>query len=305
MPIPLPRLDDRRFDDLVRDGIAHARENCPDWTDFTAGDPGVTLIEVFAFLTDALLYRLNRVPPKLQLALLNLVGVSLQPPSAASVDLLVRRNEASDPQQPVVIPAGTIVATADGSVEFVIPVALTLAAGTSELQARALHCQLIDGELLGESSGIPGQSFTIARPPVIAPTLDGLDFMLGVQSDEEGGGRTIREVDGIAYELWAEIANFADCPPGAKAYLLDRATGRVQFSPSTSQGGGGAVPPAGRIIRTWYRRGGGRAGNVAAGTLTQFKPAIAGVDVTNPERAAGGSDAEAIDALIRRAPSTL
>jgi predicted phage baseplate assembly protein len=91
MPIPLPRLDDRRFDDLVRDGIAHAREACREWTDFTAGDPGVTLIEVFAFLTDALLYRLNRIPPKLQLALLNLVGVDLQPPSAASVDLMFSR----------------------------------------------------------------------------------------------------------------------------------------------------------------------------------------------------------------------
>jgi len=91
MPILLPRLDDRRFDDLVRDGIAHAKEACPGWTDFNAGDPGVTLIEVFAFITDALLYRLNRVPPKLQLALLNLVGVDLQPPTAASVDLLFRR----------------------------------------------------------------------------------------------------------------------------------------------------------------------------------------------------------------------
>jgi predicted phage baseplate assembly protein len=88
MPIILPRLDDRRFDDLVRDGIAHAKETCPEWTDFNPGDPGVTLIEVFAFLTDALLYRLNRVPPKLQLALLNLVGVDLKPPSAASVDLV-------------------------------------------------------------------------------------------------------------------------------------------------------------------------------------------------------------------------
>lgn len=305
MPIPLPRLDDRRFDDLVRDGLAHARENCPEWTDFTAGDPGVTLVEVFAFLTDALLYRLNRLPPKLQLALLNLVGVNLQAPSAASVDLLIRRVSPSDPQQPITVPAGTVVATGDGLVEFLLPAAVTLPAGSNETTVRALQCQLVDGERLGEGSGIPGQAFTIARPPVIAPSLDGLDFMLGIESDETGAGRTIREVDGVAYELWAETPTFVDCPPGAKVYQLDRASGRIQFSPSASQGGGGAVPPAGKTIRAWYRRGGGRAGNVAAGTLTQVKPAIAGIEVTNPERAGGGSDLETLDALIRRAPSCL
>ena len=305
MPILLPRLDDRRFDDLVRDGIAHAREASPGWSDFTAGDPGVTLIEVFAFITDALLYRLNRVPPKLQLALLNLVGVNLEPPSAASVDLVFRRAANGDPKQAFTIVAGTIVATADGSAEFVLPAAVTLAPDAADVAGRALHCQVIEAEKLGESSGIPGQSFVVQRPPVIAPSLDGLDFMLGVQSDEQGAGRTIREVEGISYELWSEAANFGDCEPGAKVYTLDRATGRVQFSPSASQGGGGAVPAAGKIIRAWYRRGGGRSGNVAVGALTQLKPNLQGIEVTNPERAAGGSDGETLDALIRRAPSCL
>ena len=305
MPIPLPRLDDRRFDDLVRDGIAHARETCPTWTDFTPGDPGVTLIEVFAFLTDALLYRLNRVPPKLQLALLNLVGVDLQPPSAASVDLLFSRADNADPTQAIAVPAGSTVATGDGSAQFILPIAVALAAGTKAVTARALQCELIEAEQLGQSSGIPGQSFTVQRPPVIAPSLDGLDFMLGIESDQQGAGQTIREVAGTAYELWSETANFTDSEVGSKVYTLDRATGRVQFSPSASQGGGGAVPPAGKVIRAWYRRGGGKSGNVAPASLTELKPTIQGIEVTNPERAAGGSDAETLDGLIRRAPSCL
>lgn len=305
MSIPLPRLDDRRFDDLVRDGLAHAQANCPQWTDFTAGDPGVTLVEVFAFLTDALLYRLNRLPPKLQLALLNLVGVSLQPPSAASVELLFRRVSPSDPAKAVAIAAGTIVTSADGLVEFLLPLAVTLPAGATEVMARALQCQLVEGERLGEGNGIANQSFTVARPPVIAPSLDGLDFMLGIETDNTGAGRTIREIDGIAYELWSETQSFVDAPAGSKVYQLDRATGRVQFSPAASQGGGASVPPAGKIVRAWYRRGGGRTGNVAAGALTELKPAVPGIEVTNPDRAGGGTDVETLDALIRRAPSCL
>jgi hypothetical protein len=305
MPILLPRLDDRRFDDLVRDGIAHAQEACPTWTDFTAGDPGVTLVEVFAFITDALLYRLNRVPPKLQLALLNLVGVDLQPPSAAIVGLRFSRADGGDPKQALTVAAGSIVATSDGSAEFVIPVAVTLAAGVTEATGLALHCQMVEAEKLGESTGIPGQSFVVQRPPVIALSKDGLDFMLGVQADERGAGRTVWDVDGASYEQWTETPNFTDCKPGAKVYMLDRATGRVQFSPSASQGGGGAVPTAGKIIRAWYPRGGGRSGNVAKGMLTQLKPNVPGIAVTNPDRAAGGSDAETLDGLIRRAPSTL
>lgn len=305
MPIPLPRLDDRRFDDLVKDGISRAKESCPSWTDFTAGDPGVTLIEVFAFLTDALLYRLNRIPPKLQLALLNLVGVNLEPPTAAAVDLLLCRSANADASNAISIPAGTIAASDDGSAEFVFLAAATIAPGAKDVSVKALNCALIDAEPLGKSSGIAGQAFTVQHPPVIAPSLDGLDFMLGVEVGEAGAGQTVREVDGIAYEAWAEASNFTDCPPGAKVYVLDRASGRVQFSPSASQSGNGAVPPSGANIRAWYRRGGGRAGNIAAGKLTQLKPPIVGIEVTNPERAAGGSDGETLDALIRRAPSCL
>ena len=305
MPIPLPRLDDRGFDDLVQDGIARAKESCPSWTDFTPGDPGVTLIEVFAFLTDALLYRLNRIPPKFQLALLNLVGVNLEPPTAAAVDLLLRRSDSADVSKTISIPAGTVATSDDGGAQFVLTAAATIPSGAKDVTARALNCELIEAEPLGKSSGIAGQAFAIQHPPVIAPSLDGLDFMLGVETSESGSGRTVREVEGAAYQPWTETQNFTDCAPGANVYVLDRASGRVQFSPSTSQGGYGAVPPAGATIRAWYRRGGGRSGNIAAGQLTQLKPPVQGVEVTNPARAAGGSDGETLDALIRRAPSCL
>ena len=53
---------------------------CPEWTDHNVSDPGVTLIELFAWMTDQLVYRLNRVPDRHYIKFLDLIGVSLFPP---------------------------------------------------------------------------------------------------------------------------------------------------------------------------------------------------------------------------------
>ena len=88
MTLPAPNLDDRRFQDLVDDAKRLVALRCPEWTDHNVSDPGVTLIEAFAFMTDELLYRLNRVPDRMYLAFLDLLGVSLFPPTSATVDLV-------------------------------------------------------------------------------------------------------------------------------------------------------------------------------------------------------------------------
>ncbi len=61
MPLELPNLDDRSFEDLVSEGIEIIPEVSPDWTDYNATDPGITLIELFAYISDILIYRLNQV----------------------------------------------------------------------------------------------------------------------------------------------------------------------------------------------------------------------------------------------------
>ncbi|BCB88715.1 putative baseplate assembly protein [Phytohabitans suffuscus] len=83
MALPAPDLDDRRFQDLVDDAKRLVQRRCPEWTDHNVSDPGVTLIESFAFMTEQLLYRLNRVPDRLYIKFLELIGVRLLPPSAA------------------------------------------------------------------------------------------------------------------------------------------------------------------------------------------------------------------------------
>lgn len=79
MPIRPPILDDRRFDDLVEELLRRIPAHTPEWTNPRLGDPGRTLIELFAWLTDTLLYRANLVPERQRLVFLKLLGQKLRP----------------------------------------------------------------------------------------------------------------------------------------------------------------------------------------------------------------------------------
>ena len=60
MPLSIPKLDNRQYQDLVNEALARIPVYTPEWTNFNQSDPGVTLIELFAFLTENLLYRADR-----------------------------------------------------------------------------------------------------------------------------------------------------------------------------------------------------------------------------------------------------
>jgi predicted phage baseplate assembly protein len=107
--LPTPNLDDRDFQDIVDGTRRLIPRYCPEWTDHNLSDPGITLIELFAWMMDMLLYRLNRVPDKNFITFLDLIGVRLLPPSAAQVDVTFRLS-APQPEM-VTISEGTEVAT--------------------------------------------------------------------------------------------------------------------------------------------------------------------------------------------------
>jgi hypothetical protein len=83
MPITIPNLDDRRYQDLLDESLARIPVHNPEWTNFNKSDPGVTLVEIFAFLTENLLYRCNQIPERNRLKFLSLLGVPLQPAASA------------------------------------------------------------------------------------------------------------------------------------------------------------------------------------------------------------------------------
>lgn len=111
MTLPDVHLDDLRFQPLVNEARARVHELCPEWTEANVSDPGITLIELFAWMTDQLSYRINRLPEKLQVALLALLDVHLYPPTAATAQ--VRFSLERPPERDLIIAAGrTEVSTA-------------------------------------------------------------------------------------------------------------------------------------------------------------------------------------------------
>ena len=109
MSLQTPNLDDRKFQDIVSEARSKIPLYCPNWTDYNLSDPGITIIELFAWMVDMLLYRLNRVPEKNYIKFMDMIGIRLEPPKPAKVNVTFRLS-APQPEQ-VTIPQGTEIAT--------------------------------------------------------------------------------------------------------------------------------------------------------------------------------------------------
>jgi predicted phage baseplate assembly protein len=158
----------------------------------------------------------------------------------------------------------------------------------------ASHSASVESEILGVSDGTPGQVFHLRNAPVLRPRAG---EHLEVQDPESGD-----------WERWELREDFVDSTPFDRHYVLDVVSGDVELGPAIRETDGGwsqygAVPPKGAVMRmSRYRHGGGRAGNVAAGTLSVLRSPIPGIDtVTNPAAAAGGVDAEPLEHARARA----
>jgi predicted phage baseplate assembly protein len=120
MTIQVPALDDRSFEQLVKEARARVGVHTPEWTNLNESDPGITLVELFAFLTENLLYRSNRIPEANRLKFLSMLGIALQPPAPAIGLVTI-----GDPKGPMLeVPAGTELRA--GQVPFVTANALAV-----------------------------------------------------------------------------------------------------------------------------------------------------------------------------------
>jgi predicted phage baseplate assembly protein len=186
-------------------------------------------------------------------------------------------------------------------------------AGLYRNVAWAADVRRITDERVGSSTGGPDQQFTLRATPVLnvtvrvdeAPALSDAarealladpDESVGVERGDDG---EIRRV----FVTWTRVPDLLSSGPEDRHYVLDALTGDLRFGDGTR----GRKPPRSRDgLRADYETGGGRAGNVPAGAVTDLVSSLAFVDgVTNPIPADGGSEAESTAAVLDRAPRAL
>lgn len=77
MSLPVPNLDDIGFNELVADAKSFIPLYDPEWTNYNPSDPGITLMELFAWLSEMVLYRIDQITEQSQLQFLKLLGIEL------------------------------------------------------------------------------------------------------------------------------------------------------------------------------------------------------------------------------------
>ncbi|MFF2958081.1 putative baseplate assembly protein [Streptomyces sp. NPDC057963] len=177
------------------------------------------------------------------------------------------------------------------------PVVRRITAFTIGATVGAVHAETVTDEVLGPAEGVPGQTFTVSRPPVVPGA-----FVVEV-ADPAGGPRGTE---------WTRVDDFAHSGPDDRHITLDPNSGRVEFGPAVRERDGsiryyGAVPPKGATVRVRaYCTGGGLRGNVARSTLRVLRSAIPYVArVENRRPALGGVEGETVDSARVRGPMTL
>ncbi len=294
-----------------------AKERLPEWTDHSPNDMGVLLLELYAQMSDMMLYYQDRIAAESYLEtaverrsiinLLRLIGYELRPHKPASADLtLLFDSEASGI---VTIDTGTeFQTTAEATGEPVNfqylredPLEIDLSSlqlythsdGATYYRFKRLPVVQVDAtvsnEIIGSSDGSPAQRFKLRQAPII-------DDQLEVYVDEGN------ELVPTLIE-WQQKIDLLDSLSGDKHYTIRRDDDEsvlVEFG----DGRHGKIPVRGRNnITAFYRVGGGIKGNVAAYTITKAVSSLNHLEhVFNKQSATGGADPETSETAAQRGP---
>lgn len=174
--LPLPNLDDRRFDDLVAELQARLAHQLPDMAPLVPGDPVHALVDMFAWLAETVIYRANRIPERQRRAFLNLLQVPLRPARPArgvvSIDAVAADGRGALPpllRSETALSAGDVAFSTLGELQ---PMPLMLRLQTKRtLDATALAAQGITLAQLRDQYGVEPAAF---RPTTLVPGSDAL-----------------------------------------------------------------------------------------------------------------------------------
>lgn len=302
-----PNLDytSRDYEGLRQSLLDHAKVAFPDWAPSSEGDFGVLMLELFAYTGDVLSYYCDRaqleayLPTATQrssvLQIAALLGYVPHSGTPASGTLTF---QTANPGEAVLVPKGTKVATGfiaeiDGQVVFETDSDILVPAtgGTASVT-------VTEGETrkdtntgaplkIGESTGLPDQTFRLPNPGVYADTTAVF----------------------VAGEEWRPVTALLDADPADKVFsvfLDDQGYSWVRFGDAIN----GAIPALGLDVAVTYRTGYGAKGNLPAGRIVNlFDNSLRGVSVqsagqnkSTATETSGGADPETTEQIRANAP---
>lgn len=248
MPIPLPNLDDRQFADLAAEMQARIARFAPEWTNHNAADPGIMLLELFAWLTESTIYRINRVPESSRMRFLEVLGGFFSPAEPATVRVAICAPNISTAWT---LPRGSILTTSRFSAEDALrfetlrDVTLTSSStGDDVVTAHVIARQtdLVENEEIGVSNGEPFQLFTLSQSAVVLPANP---FPIPPEVSVDG-------------EPWTYVSNFSNSSADDHHFTVKTWVNGIAFG----NGKQGRKPPRGAKIRASYRYAPTRAGAI-------------------------------------------
>lgn len=161
----LPTIDDRRYDDIVAEARTRIPRYTPEWTDLNESDPGMTLVELLAWLTEMQLFRLGQVPELNYLKFLELLGIELLPAASATVEITFPPTAGATVPS-IDLPPGTQVSAESptGGEPVVFETDRTLVVATSPLTG----VQAFDGYSFADHTAENGEAVATFTPLGIA-----------------------------------------------------------------------------------------------------------------------------------------
>lgn len=210
MPLEDPSLDSRTYREILDEALARIGVHNPEWTNFSDADPGVTLLQLFSFMTESIIYRANLIPKRTRKKFLRLLGEKMQPPNSAT-GLAVLSNP-SGPLLAQVVPRD--VAVHAGDVPFRTQNGLTVLPIESRLYYKhmltgedAAEAERVYGELYASfglnSGGLAFYETRLLQPPAAGNALPVLDLVDTVDASVWLAllARTPEEVDTARREI--------------------------------------------------------------------------------------------------------
>ena len=234
MPLTIPNLDDRRYQDLLDEALARIPVYTPEWTNFNKSDPGVTLVEIFAFLTENLLYRCNLVPERNRQKFLTLLNIPLQPATSAQGLITITNDKGL--LQTTTLNDGVEVRAGQ------VPFFTTRGFDVLPIEGRIYYKQAIQAPTQQMVDYYAQLYASFSTTPPQQPPL-----LYQAQAFPEPGGALVSIGDTLDGYLWlALLARTGDTPDAARDVIANHVL-TVGFVPSLPQGTADLPPgrPAG------------------------------------------------------------